>query len=170
MTGLDNDMFPKVIERFVKDKKIFLHDEWVVIINFTRHQSENPSVKTGINRVLEDVPGEVIDSLRQAVPACPTLLYLTLLNSTSPTEGEPVGKKEKYGESGSVHLTIDEYQKLCDLLTKEAADSLIEELDDYLGSSGKRYKSHYKTLRNWARRKIQNHKSKNQPQTKRIVV
>ena len=33
------------------------------------------------------------------------------------------------------------------------ADTLVEELSQYLASSGKRYKSHYATLLNWSRRR-----------------
>lgn len=84
MTGLDIDIFTKVINRFVNDKKLFTKDEWIVVVNFTSHQAKNPSVISGISRVLEEIPTDIIDSLRQAVPDCSTLLYLTLLNSTLP--------------------------------------------------------------------------------------
>lgn len=80
IVGLDSELLPKIINRFVENKKIYLDSEWVVIINFTKHQAENPSVKQGICRVLESVPRDVLDRLSQSVPDCPTLLYFTLLN------------------------------------------------------------------------------------------
>jgi len=70
--------------------------------------------------------------------------------------------KESYGESGLVKMTIEEHQKLLDAITEPNANLLIEELDDYLGTMTPRkaelkYASHYKALRNWARRKYQDH-------------
>lgn len=176
MVGLDVDLFPKILGRFVDEGKIFLYEEWIVIINFTKHQAENPSVKQGISRVLEEVPQDILDRLSQAVPGCPTLLYLTLPNLTLPNgevdADDSTDKKEKYGESGSVRMTALEYQTLVELIGEPMTKSLIEELDDYMGASGKKYKSHYKALRNWARRKIQDHAKtvKNHNTVKRVIL
>ena len=105
LTGLDTDIFPKILKRLEDAGKVHLHDDWLFIVNFTKHQAENPSVRAGIVRILKEVPGEAVDSLRQAVPACPTLLYLTQPNSTQPNGGEPdtppetpTQKKAKYDE------------------------------------------------------------------------
>lgn len=104
LTGLDTDIFPKILNRFVQGGKIHLFEDWLFIINFTKHQAENPSVKQGIIRILKEVPPQAVDTLRQAVPACPTLLYLTLPNLTQPNGGEPdpsdssSQKKAKYDE------------------------------------------------------------------------
>jgi len=56
--------------------------------------------------------------------------------------------KKKYLEF--VLLTDDEYKKLCDRFGKSVADSYIERLNNYLGSKGKKYKSHYHTILNWS--------------------
>ena len=63
------------------------------------------------------------------------------------TKEKPV--KHKYGEYNNVLLTDEEYRKLseeCDVL------EMIERLSGYIASSGKKYKSHYATIRNWLRR------------------
>lgn len=169
-TGLDLDIFQKIMARFVRDEKLHMHDEWLVIVNFTKHQAENPSVKKGIERVLESVPDEIIDSLRQAVPECPTLLYLTLLNadalgdeSPPPPEDEEEPEepkkpqkvkavKSRYGELKNVLLSDDEKTKLKDMYGATAAKDYVERLSLYLGSHGKRYKSHYAVIRNWMKR------------------
>jgi hypothetical protein len=62
-------------------------------------------------------------------------------------------EKESYGELENVKLTKDEYSKLLNLLGEHNLNSLIFELDTYMASKGKRYKSHYATLLNWAKRK-----------------
>lgn len=105
LTGLDTDIFPKIIKRFEDAKKVHLYEDWLFIVNFTKHQAENPSVRAGIVRILKEVPPQAVDSLLQAVPACPTLLYLTQLNSTLPNGQEPtaptgnsIQKKVKYSD------------------------------------------------------------------------
>ena len=65
-----------------------------------------------------------------------------------PLEGERP-RKHKYGEYKNVLLTDDEFEKL----KAEYVDYLdrIERLSSYIASTGKTYKSHYATIRNWAR-------------------
>ena len=58
--------------------------------------------------------------------------------------------KHKYGEYNNVLLTDDEFEKL----KAEYPDyaERIERLSSYVASTGKSYKSHYATIRNWARK------------------
>lgn len=58
--------------------------------------------------------------------------------------------KHKYGEYNNVLLTDDELEKL----KAEYPDyaERIERLSSYVASMGKSYKSHYATIRNWARK------------------
>lgn len=62
-------------------------------------------------------------------------------------------EKNKHGEFKNVLLAEEEFKKLVDQYGTNAIKKLIEELSGYIQSSGKRYKSHYATLLNWARRK-----------------
>lgn len=70
--------------------------------------------------------------------------------------------KHKYGEYNNVLLTDDELNKL----KAEYPDweDRIERLSSYVASTGKSYKSHYATIRNWARKDKEQPKqqSKNQ--------
>lgn len=61
--------------------------------------------------------------------------------------------RKKFGEFQNVFITEAEFKKLADQYGPTTTKKLIEELSGYLKSSGKRYKSHYATLLNWARRK-----------------
>jgi Asp-tRNA(Asn)/Glu-tRNA(Gln) amidotransferase C subunit len=65
-----------------------------------------------------------------------------------PKKEKPV--KHKYGEYNNVLLTDEELQKL----KTEYSDyeKRIENLSSYIASTGKSYKSHYATIRNWARK------------------
>lgn len=65
-----------------------------------------------------------------------------------PPAKKPV--KHKYGEYQNVLLSDDELQKL----KTEYSDieERIERLSAYIASKGNKYKSHYATIRNWARK------------------
>ena len=68
----------------------------------------------------------------------------------STRESTPPSKK-KYGESGNVMLTDNEYERLAEQMGVSKRDEYIEKLSDYMASTGKIYKSHYATIRNWFR-------------------
>lgn len=56
--------------------------------------------------------------------------------------------KEKYLDF--VLLTKDEHNKLSERFGLEYTSSSIERLNNYIGSKGKKYKSHYHTILSWA--------------------
>ena len=58
--------------------------------------------------------------------------------------------KHKYGEYSNVLLTTEELEKLQNEYPD--CDERIERLSSYVASTGKVYKSHYATIRNWARK------------------
>ena len=68
---------------------------------------------------------------------------LTLPNLTLPNN------KKTYGECANVLLTEEEYQKVKD----QGLSYLIDELSLYIAGSGKKYKSHYAVIRQWANRR-----------------
>ena len=69
--------------------------------------------------------------------------------------------KHKHGEYNNVLLTDDELEKL----QKEYPDysERIDRLSSYIASTGKAYKSHYATIRNWARKDTQNQTAQPRP-------
>ena len=68
----------------------------------------------------------------------------------APTPMKKKPTKHKYGEYENVLLTDEELEKL----KAEYPDwqERIERLSSYVASTGKAYKSHYATIRNWARK------------------
>jgi hypothetical protein len=65
--------------------------------------------------------------------------------------------KDKYGDF--VYLTKDEYKKLQDQFGETGTQDRIKTMNDYAHQIGQakfiaKYKSHYHTLLNWARREI----------------
>ncbi|GGJ48869.1 DUF4373 domain-containing protein [Virgibacillus salexigens] len=77
---------------------------------------------------------------------------------------ESKGNKSKVNKKryhDNVLLTDDEYKRLVKDYGTTIVDSKIEDLDNYIGSKGKRYKDHNKTLRMWLKKDV-----KNQPEKK----
>jgi hypothetical protein len=65
-------------------------------------------------------------------------------------------KKDKEGEEEKtlygdfVRLTLSQHEKLIEKYGEEEAAAKIERLDNYIGSKGTKYKSHYHTILNWS--------------------
>ena len=51
-----------------------------------------------------------------------------------------------------VKLTDDEYKKLVDKFGEQDTKNKIQKLDDYIGSKGTKYVSHYRTILNWSKK------------------
>lgn len=68
-------------------------------------------------------------------------------------------EKNTYGEFGNVLLKKEEYDKLCSSFGENNTKVLIEELSTYMASKRKSYASHYATLLNWGRKKVQDYKN-----------
>jgi len=76
------------------------------------------------------------------------------------TPSDNLRKKTKYLEF--VMLYEEEYAKLLDKLGKDLTDELINNLNNYIGSKGKKYKSHYHTLLSWSQKETKNNNDKHQ--------
>lgn len=61
-------------------------------------------------------------------------------------------KGEKIRFCDTVYLSKEEHQELVRRYGAHAVGNLMEDLDNYIGSTGKKYKSHYKTLLAWAKK------------------
>ena len=59
--------------------------------------------------------------------------------------------RHRHGSYGLVLLTDEEYQKLQEEFPHDYSDR-IARLDEYIASSGKKYKNHLATIRSWARK------------------
>lgn len=73
--------------------------------------------------------------------------------SLDPNKNDKNDKKDKedlYGEF--VRLEKVEYERLVDRLGEPSTLDYIDRLNNYIGSSGKKYKSHYHTILQWVRK------------------
>lgn len=78
--------------------------------------------------------------------------------------------KNIYGEFKKVLLTEEEFKKIVARYGDKNTQFLIQELDTGIASKGYKYRSHYATILNWARRKYIDHIEKKSLQTKKIIA
>lgn len=67
----------------------------------------------------------------------------------TPEQQKKVEKAKKYKYADYVTLTKDEYLKLCTDYSEDGAKRMIQILNNYKGSKGKKYKSDYMAILNW---------------------
>lgn len=134
-TGLDVDAASNILDRFVRDKKIFRVEEWVILLNYGKHQVLNPSIESGVRRIWGELPDWV-----QAVAACDSLSYFTLLNLTyrdsvvenkNTTKNEPIKtyfkakkKTTKLKKQGNAYCFSKE---LCAIFSEELGGQYLAE-------------------------------------------
>ncbi|MBT3853296.1 hypothetical protein HOF65_04910 [bacterium] len=85
----------KILDKLLLGGKIFRVKDWILMVNFLKNQNiDNPSVRTGVNRIIKASPsyfwealgrvyGECVDAPTYLTLLNLTLLNFTLLNSTS---------------------------------------------------------------------------------------
>ena len=100
----------------------------------------------------EDSPEEPSTPPIQSGPIQSNPIQSNIDNADEPlcVSSEKKKTKHQYGEYKNVLLTDTEYEKLCQELPNP--EELVEDLSEYMASTGKKYKSHYATLRAWHRR------------------
>lgn len=84
---------------------------------------------------------------------------------SAPKEPRKKPTKHKHGEYNNVLLTDDELEKLKDEFPDW--EQRVDRLSSYVASTGKSYKSHYATIRNWARKDGEQNNTKQQAQPKK---
>lgn len=59
LVGLDRNVFEEILKRFETHGKILRNGDWIVLVNFSRHQSSSPKIAAGIKRIVEDLPEDM---------------------------------------------------------------------------------------------------------------
>lgn len=126
--------------------------------NFLKHQTINKPTKSNIPEMPSDMSQVVLPEY-----------YRGATGTLPPNRKEEKRKEEKLSEdkkqfADTVFLTEDEYQKLVSQYGEDATKRMIEILDNYKGSTGKKYKSDYKAILNWVVSRYQEEKRKQSPQ------
>lgn len=165
-TGLTQSEIDSYIKLLVQAKKIDydkLNKEFLVI-NWLKHNSfKSPKVKTCISKELELIKTKRFkDFVNGIINSNTSIDSLSIVYGESSGTGsqkeeeqegeqeEELNKKEKFLEF--VFLTDDEHMKLVQTYGPSKVDDMIQNLNNYIGSKGKKYKSHYHTLLAWERK------------------
>lgn len=83
-------------------------------------------------------------------------------NATATQKPKVKAIRHKYGEYQNVLLTDEDYAKLQAEFPTEY-EALIERLSAYMASTGRAYKNHLATMRNWARRDLEKGTARSSP-------
>lgn len=153
----------KKVQKYMAElePKVFWRIGWVYISNYPAHQNvaNNPKVQAAIEKELKTVPLEILNLKSEIINHKSVAMDSPSIPYTEKEETDEKTNKNKeiYGEFGKVKLTGEEYLKLVEKLGERNTKVLIDELDAYIASKGKKYSSHYATILTWARRKVQEH-------------
>lgn len=160
-TGYNRETVEKLRDRFInKYKKIRYSPatEEYCIINWLKYNSlKSPKVKSCIERELSEVKNKElidyaygIDSLSIDWGEEEEKEEEEEREEETPSASKNKVKRHKYGEYDNVLLSDEEFEKL----KAEFPDyqQRIENLSSYVASTGKKYKNHLATIRNWAKK------------------
>ena len=78
-----------------------------------------------------------------------TKSYVSIKDKDKDKDKDKESEKQKFMEF--VYLTENEVEKLIKEYGRKKVDEFVARLNDYIGSKGKKYKSHYHTIKNWIR-------------------
>lgn len=153
-TGFDKEMIQKILDRFSEDGKIFYFDSWIIIKNFVKNQSLNPSVIKGMERSFKMVPPSVWLKIKENpmlgtdwVQAVDSLVHLNLylyldldldldLNlNLDQTVGQPEAAKG-INKIFDVFYTINPTINFGNLTQRSAAERLIEKVGEQKAIDG----------------------------------
>jgi hypothetical protein len=90
-------------------------------------------------------------------------LNTNLLNTEGKAAKPLKPARHRYGEYNNVLLSDDELEKIKTELPTNW-EQYIQDLSSYMASTGKSYKSHLATIRNWARKDQAKHRERTAPQ------
>lgn len=136
-------------------------DEWI------SRKSQKPTSRSGESQLV-DVDKVHLEKLTKPTSNSSRVLQESTSGErerkdlTPPKDLPSKPTKDKYGDF--VKLTDQQHKKLCDDFGQAVIAEYIEKVNNYVGSSGRRYKSHYHTIRNWLSR--DNIKTRAEPDAK----
>tara|TARA_Y100000310_G_C20646738_1_gene797076 strand:- start:360 stop:1049 length:690 start_codon:yes stop_codon:yes gene_type:complete len=150
--GITQKELDTIKEKFMVDNKFTFIDGWVRIENFEIYNKFTGNLnETAKEKELSLIPKKVIEYQRGIDRVSSVSDTLSNHKSIiSNHKSETNNKKQRYMDS--VLLTLEEYEKLIKSFGEDKTKDYIENLNNYIGSKGKKYKSHYFTILNWSKK------------------
>jgi len=152
-----------------------------VVKKSCNHYQANIITLLNFDRVTDSLTDEVIDKVTSKYSESNYQsngdIHKTINNKTIKTIKQEIipetevsvksNKKQKIKFSEFVSLTQEEYNKLIQEYSESATKRMIEILNNYKGSSGKKYKSDYLAILNWVVSRYNDEQKKN-PQSAKM--
>lgn len=161
-TGLKEQQIYEFIKLLEENHKIAFNkiNNEFLILNWLKHNSfKSPKVLSCIKKEINLIKTEVFkDSIEDILNGETPIDRLSKTIDTSPQQEQEeereqeVNKKKKEKYLEFVLLTDEEHLKLVTEHGPSKVDAMIENLNNYIGSKGTKYKSHYHTLLSWERK------------------
>lgn len=163
-TGYNKDTVLILIERFEKkyNKIKYNQDTKEIAIKnwFKYNNSESVNTQKCIEKEFLDVKDKsLIDYVKGLQGGHKGLPYNKKKNKNNKEKEKEIAKNKHLDY---VLLTDIEYAKLKTKFGENEANKWIERLNNYIGSKGKKYKSHYMTILNWNNMQEDKNNGKNQ--------
>jgi len=178
-TGIKKDKILSYLEQFEKDQKVFYRDGWIWVVHLRKYnETDSSKIIKRIQKILDNVPGGELKynyckyydiPYEYPIDTLSTPLEYPIdtcknfcsdrdrdrdrdKDSDTPISEKPeiTSPKKSYGEFENVTFTDQEYQKLQTKFPTCFGD-WIEKLSVWKESKGKKTKSDYATILNWAR-------------------
>lgn len=159
-TGIDQEMIQKILKRFSRDKKIYFHEGYIIIVNFHKHQNQgSDKIISGIKNNLSILPDIIKKFISEQLKGIYTLSYLNLTepninknkSNISETEGflKTEDQKQKSKSNEDTHEYNIEFQKFWKLYPrKDGNKKEAEEL--FLNEHIHDYSKFFEAVRNYA--------------------
>lgn len=148
-TGFEKKVVDMLLDRFCKDGKIIVKDNWIILVNFHKHQSHNPKVESGVVRIIEELPEEIKDLLdfdRLSI-AYPSLVELSKVELSKVEESKkeiPLRKEKKY----LLNIPVEDVREFVSRfhINEKQLKSKAEDLNSWCDANGKRKKDYKQFL------------------------
>lgn len=166
-TGYNKETIERLLERFEKLRLAVYSKETkeVLLINWHKYnwtssekfrkalewhigEVKNQTFKSYLMAVFNNTDDSVLIPYPYGSDTTVTVTVTDTVTDTVNNKAKPV--RHKYGEYKNVLLSDDELEKLKDEFPDWSRR--IENLSEYMASSGKSYKNHLATIRTWARK------------------
>lgn len=158
MIDRDTDELELCMRFFINEGMVEIVNDVYMLSNWLEYQNiaglEKIREQKRISQARWRAKKALVESHVDSTEHLPSISLSSSISTSYEDKGDCKGEKKqgrhKYGEYGKVLLTDEELDKL----KAEFPDwqARIERLDSYIAQSGKSYKNHLATIRNWARK------------------
>lgn len=155
-TGYNRETVDKLLNKFIEYKKIHISliTNEIVIHNWLKYNSNrSPTVKSAVESSFKEVKDKSLIPYLYGMDTVSSVTGTVTVTDTVTETGEeektPSPKLLKFGEYLHVKLTGEQHEKLVSDYGNTLAANYIKKVDEYIQTTGKKYKDYNLVLRNW---------------------